>query len=118
MGPTPLDKLTGQLARFRESCPGLGLDSEQFAELMDEEDELRQFRARFEFPLLGSLPIGRVSPVSGQVVRYSEAVLRRGGSRRPGLALRLHVRQQPRPEAQEGGCVHAGAARHVGQPGR
>ena len=75
MGPTPLDKLTGQLARFRERCPGLGLDSEQFAELMDEEDELRQFRARFEFPLLGSLPIGKVTP--GPVVRYSEVVLQR-----------------------------------------
>ena len=55
----PLDSLTARLEVFRRTEPGLSLDSETFARIMDEEDPLATFRSQFEFPRLGSIPVGR-----------------------------------------------------------
>ena len=58
---TPLDCLTARLEIFRRTEPGLCLDSERFARKLDEEDPLATFRSQFEFPRLGSIPVGRLS---------------------------------------------------------
>ena len=55
----PLDSLTARLEVFSRTEPGLSLDSETFARMMDEEDPLAKFRSQFEFPRLGSIPVGR-----------------------------------------------------------
>lgn len=57
----PLDCLTSRLETFRRTEPSLTLDSESFARMMDEEDPLATFRSKFEFPLLGSIPVGKFS---------------------------------------------------------
>ena len=56
---TPGDLLQERLERFKLKVPSVSLDSETFARLMDEEDPLGKFRSQFEFPLLGSIPVGR-----------------------------------------------------------
>ena len=55
----PVDCLRARLEIFRRTEPGLSLDSETFARMMDEEDPLATFRSQFEFPRLGSIPVGR-----------------------------------------------------------
>ena len=58
MAPTPVKKLQDELRGFKKTSPNISLDSKEFAGCMDEEDELKGFRSRFQFPLKGSIPIG------------------------------------------------------------
>ena len=58
MAQTPVKKLQDELRRFKKTSPNISLDSKEFAGCMDEEDELKGFRSRFQFPLKGSIPIG------------------------------------------------------------
>ena len=69
----PLDCLTARLEIFRRTEPGLSLDSETFARMMDEEDPLATFRAQFEFPRLGSIPVGRLRLIYVLVMLVSQA---------------------------------------------
>ena len=56
----PVDCLRARLEVFRRAEPHLSLDSETFARRLDEEDPLARFRSQFEFPRLGSIPVGEV----------------------------------------------------------
>ena len=59
-GTAPEKQLLTELEFFRKSHPKISLYDGKFAECMDEKDPLRQFRSKFQFPLLGSLPIGNI----------------------------------------------------------
>ena len=98
MPANPVDVLRGRLERFKESVPSLSLDSEMFALMMDEEDPLARFRSKFEFPLLGSIPVGRSFSVLSECNEYC-----RGSERRPPAPLHLPVRKQPGSQAPESG---------------
>ena len=54
----PTKQLLIELELFRKQYPEITLDDGKFAECMDEKDKLRKFRSKFQFPLLGSLPLG------------------------------------------------------------
>ena len=56
----PVDELKGRLESFNKTVPSITLDTEVFAQMMDAEDPLAKFRSKFEFPLLGSIPVGRL----------------------------------------------------------
>ena len=53
----PVEKLNNELEKFRKNKPFISLVSEEFANCMDENDELRKYRSKFEFPLRGTIPI-------------------------------------------------------------
>lgn len=54
----PVEKLNNELEKYKKIHPYISLMSEEFANCMDDNDELRKFRSKFEFPLRGTLPIG------------------------------------------------------------
>lgn len=54
---SPLDSLQKALENFKINDSKIKLDSEEFSECMDEADQLRKYRSKFQFPLLGTLPI-------------------------------------------------------------
>ena len=57
---SPLDSLQKALENFKINDSKIKLDSEEFSECMDEADQLRKYRSKFQFPLLGTLPIGEL----------------------------------------------------------
>ena len=57
---SPLDSLQKALENFKINYSKIKLDSEEFSECMDEADQLRKYRSKFQFPLLGTLPIGEL----------------------------------------------------------
>ena len=56
----PVDLLRGRLESFKLTDPSVTMDTQTFARMMDDEDPLNRFRSKFEFPLLGSIPVGRL----------------------------------------------------------
>ena len=55
----PVKQLLTELELFKKQCPNITLNDSKFAECMDEKDPLKHFRSQFQFPLLGSIPLGK-----------------------------------------------------------
>ena len=56
---SPVSQLKTQLQEIKKTVPNICLGDESFADFMDDQDELRRFRSKFQFPLRGSIPIGK-----------------------------------------------------------